>query len=119
MNFSVVDFGSDRLVCNVTNCSKQELDNKLNLFFSSQGYKVKSDAPDNKVFKKGNKTMRILFGAFAKYYQFSVATKSQDNVIGVQLLKDSSGMSGGLIGMKQVKKEFERIQEAFKSYMTN
>ena len=38
MNFQVVDSGNDRLVCNVTNCSKQELDNKVNLFFTSQGY---------------------------------------------------------------------------------
>ncbi|MER3498955.1 MAG: hypothetical protein C4308_10145 [Chitinophagaceae bacterium] len=63
--------------------------------------------------------MGTLFGAFAKYYEFSITTKTQDNIIGLQLLKDSTGMAGGLIGMRQVKKEFERIQEAFKNCMLN
>jgi hypothetical protein len=119
MNFAVVDFGNDRLVCNVTGCTKQELDNKLNLFFSSRGYSIKSETPENKIYKKGNRAMRIILGAFSKYYQFSVSTKTQNDVIGLQLLKDSTGVSGGLIGMRQVKKEFDRIKEEFKTYMSN
>jgi hypothetical protein len=35
------------------------------------------------------------------------------------LLKDSTGMSGGLIGMNQVKKEFTRLSEALKVYFSN
>ena len=34
------------------------------------------------------------------------------------LHRDSSGMSGGVIGMRQVKKEFERLSEAFRTYFS-
>jgi hypothetical protein len=118
MHCTVVDFASDRTVYNITGCTKEELDNKLNLFFSSEGYKIKSDSPEYKVYKKGNRTLRILFGAFAKFYQTAVAIKSQNDFFSVQVSRDSTGFSGGLIGMKQVRKEFERQTEAFKTFFS-
>lgn len=41
MQVTVVDFAKDRIVYNMTGCTKEELDNKLNLFFTSQGYREK------------------------------------------------------------------------------
>ena len=42
MQATVVDFAKDRVIYNITGCTKEELENKLNLFFTSEGYTLKS-----------------------------------------------------------------------------
>ncbi len=116
MQSTVVDFAKDRIVFNITGTSKEELENKLNLFFTSQGYKLKSTVGETYTYTKGNRVMRILFGAFVKYHKQSVIIKHEGELFSVMLHKESSGMSGGLIGVNQVKKEFARLSEAFKLY---
>lgn len=119
MQANVVDFAKDRVIYNISGCTKEELDNKLNLFFTSEGYKLKSTEGETTTFTKGNRVMRILFGAFVKYHKQSVIIKNEGALYSVMLHKDSTGMSGGLIGMNQVKKEFARLAEAFKAYFSN
>lgn len=119
MQVTVVDFAKDRIVFNITGCTKDELENKLNLFFTSEGYKLKSAEGDNKVFTKGSRIKRLLLGAFAPYHKQTVSIKSSGDFFSLLLHKDSSGISGGLIGMNQVKKEFARLSEAFKAYFNN
>jgi hypothetical protein len=116
MQVTVVDFAKDRVVYNMTGCTKEELENKINLFFTSEGYTLKSNAADTYTYTKGNRIMRLLFGAFVKYHKQSAIIKNEGELFSVMLHKDSSGMSGGLIGMNQVKKEFARLSEAFKAY---
>lgn len=116
MQATVVDFAKDRVVYNITGTSKEELENKLNLFFTAEGYKLKSAEGETHTYTKGNRVMRILFGAFVKYHKQSVIIKNQGDLFSVMLHKDSTGMSGGLIGMNQVKKEFARLSDAFKLY---
>ena len=41
MTCTVVDFAKDELYYNITGTTKEELDNKLNLFFTSEGYTIK------------------------------------------------------------------------------
>ncbi len=116
MQAQLIDFAKDRVIYNFTNCTREELDNKLNLFFSSQGYTPKEKGPEITTYTKGNRIMRLLFGAFVKYHKQSVIIKQQADLISLLLQKESSGMSGGLIGMNQVKKEFARLTEGFREY---
>lgn len=116
MQATVVDFAKDRVIYNMTGCTKEELENKINLFFTSEGYTPKEKAADTYSFTKGNRVLRLLFGAFVKYHKQSVIIKQDGELFSVMLHKDSSGMSGGLIGMNQVKKEFARLSEAFREY---
>ena len=116
MKVSVVDFAKDRVVYNISQCSREELMNKPNLFFTSEGYKQNSVEGDTTFYTKGNRVLRLLFGAFVKYHKQSVNVKQDGEQFAVMLHKDSSGISGGLIGMNQVKKEFARLAEAFKVY---
>lgn len=96
--------------------SKEELNKKIDEMFSSLGYKIQKGDLGNGVYEKGNRTMRILFGAFVKYFKFGVLVVSHDdNTVSFELKKETSGMSGGLIGMNQVKKEIENLSEKFKS----
>ena len=116
MQSTVVDFAKDRVIYNMTGCAKDELDNKLNLFFTSEGYTLKSAEGETNTYTKGNRVLRLLFGAFVKYHKQSVIVKNEGELYSVMLHKDSTGMSGGLIGMNQVKKEFTRLADAFKVY---
>jgi hypothetical protein len=116
MQVTVVDFAKDRVIYNMTGCTKEELENKINLFFNAEGYTLKSNEGDTYTYTKGNRVMRLLFGAFVKYHKQSAIIKNEGELFSVMLHKDSSGMSGGLIGMNQVKKEFARLSEAFKAY---
>jgi hypothetical protein len=119
MQATVVDFAKDRIIYNITGCTKEELDNKINLFFTSEGYTLKSSEGETATYTKGNRVLRLLLGAFVKYHKQSVIVKNEGELYSVMLHKDSSGMSGGLIGMNQVKKEFARLADAFKAYFSN
>lgn len=116
MQVTVIDFAKDRIVYNMTGCTKKELDNKLNLFFTSQGYKIKKSEGESTTYEKGNRVMRILFGSFVKYHKQTVTVKNEGELFSVMLHRDSSGISGGLIGMNQVKKEFSRLGDVFREY---
>jgi hypothetical protein len=119
MQATLADSAKDQLVYNFTGCTKEELDNKLNLFFTAEGYKYKGEENNGKVYTKGNKALRAILGAFWKYFRVFVAVKNQGDLFSVLVHKDASGAMGGVIGMNQVKKEFARLGEAFKVYFNN
>jgi len=85
MQVTVVDFAKDRIVYNMTGCTKEELDNKLNLFFTSQGYKVKKAEGESTTFEKGNRILRLLLGAFVKYHKQTVTIKNEGELFSVML----------------------------------
>lgn len=117
MQATLVDFGDDSVVYNITGGTREELENKLNLFFSSENLPLKSDNGDEKVYQKGNKTLRILLGVFVKYFKLAVSIKQQDQLFSVRILRDMNlVLSGGLIGINKSRKEFSRISDAFKAY---
>lgn len=116
MQTTVVESAADRVILNITGCSNEELENKLNLFFTSEGYRFKSSSGEMRTYEKGNRVLRLILGAFVKYHKQSVTIKHSGDLYSVLLHKDSTGMSGGLIGVNQVKKEFARLAEAFKVY---
>lgn len=116
MHCVVVDFAKDRLVFNFTDCTREELDTKLELFFSSEGYRLKSADGDKLIFEKGKFWKRLVFGAFSPYHKLQVVINVQGATYGLLFQRVSSGFSGGLIGIGQVRKEFTRMSEQFKAY---
>jgi hypothetical protein len=118
MNCTVADFAKDRVVFNITGTTKEELDNKLNLFFTSEGYKYQGEKDNGKIYTKGNKALRAILGAFWKYFKIFVSVKNEKDLYSVLVQKDASGLMGGAVGMQQVRKEFERLVEGFKVYFS-
>jgi hypothetical protein len=117
MTCTVTDFSKDKILFSISGTTKSELDNKLHLFFTSEGYSIKSEKEEGKkIYKKGNFVLRIIFGAFAKYHQVLVVTQPTGDNFSVLVQRDASGISGGLVGMNQVRKEFARLTDAFKVY---
>lgn len=56
----------------VYECTREQLDNAIILFFTNQGYVMKKEGNDMMTFTKGNRVLRILFGAFVKYHKISI-----------------------------------------------
>ena len=106
-------------IFNFENTDKAKLDFHIDLFFSSEGYKVKSTTEDKIVFEKGNFILRILFGAFVKYHKISSTVIADNGHFTVTLKKLAVGFSGGAIGVVQANKEFKRITEKFENYSSN
>ncbi|MFD2286406.1 hypothetical protein GJU39_00595 [Pedobacter petrophilus] len=105
----------DGLISNLyQDVSIAEMTEQIKQLFEQQGYKVTDQQFGNLLLEHGNRVMRILFGAFVKYYKFSVTmVQSAENELTVNVFQQSSGMSGGLIGMKQIKTELTRLNFLF------
>lgn len=97
-----------------TGIDLKSLANEVNSILTKQGYKINTGAIGNAEYEKGNRVLRILFGAFVKYFKFTVTLKQLDESnIELTFIKSSTGMSGGLIGMGQVSRELTRLFQVF------
>jgi hypothetical protein len=77
--------------------SPNDLANKVHEFFISRNYKLKSGSPESGFYEHGNYVMRILFGAFVKYFKFQAFVIPQGGQTVIQVQKGHSGMSGGVM----------------------
>lgn len=91
--------------------SDNELANAVSQIMIGRGYKLKEGNISNGVYEKGDRTMRLLFGAFVKYFKFTINVSNMK----VTLNSGTSGFSGGVIGIGQVKKEAGEISEVLKT----
>lgn len=102
----------NKLIYIYKDATASQMQNDIETLMLSLGYKHLSGG----VFEKGSRTMRILFGAFCKYFKFRVSVEPySETEVKVTVSKETTGMSGGLIGMNQVKNEFARMSQAYKT----
>ena len=105
-----------RLVNLYSGINAENLSRLVDEYFSANGYVKTVNGPGSVTYTKGNRVLRILFGAFVKYFRFLTAIKSVDaDTVELAFSKDSSGMSGGAIGMSQVSKEFNKIKDVLQN----
>jgi hypothetical protein len=96
--------------------SKEGLEQKINELLTGWGYKLKSSNNGLTIFEKGNHTVRILLGAFVKYSKISVRViATGPDELKCEVRSQSSGMSGGLIGINQMKAEIRSLFSAFQT----
>lgn len=68
------------------------------------------------LFEKGSRTMRLLVGAFSKYFKFQVSVDDADpENLRLVVSKGTTGISGGVIGYNQVKNELAYIKKVFQT----
>lgn len=90
--------------------SKSDLDQKIDGLLKKEGYSIKQGVPGNATYEKGNQALRILLGAFHKFFKIVVLTEELENEqCRLSIEKTASGISGGLIGISQVNKELKRL----------
>jgi hypothetical protein len=101
---------------NFSGISAEDLAGQVNRKLVASGYSILQGNPNDAIYEKGNRVMRVLFGAFVKYFKFGVRIEDAgDGNLKVRVHKLTSGMSGGLIGMGQVKTELKRIAQDLSS----
>ena len=93
--------------------TKDELDKKIDEQMVLSGYKPVKGEPGNASYEKGNKVLRILLGAFSKYFKFDILTTVNSDEIKFELKKVTSGAAGGIVGVSQVNKELKRLAAQF------
>ncbi len=105
----------DLIIHRYEGLSKEELFGRINEALTVMGYKKKGQGLENVIYEKGDKTMRILFGAFHKYFIFSVTTtKNEEEELLLIIKNDCSEITGGIIGKKKKKKEFINLSNQLK-----
>lgn len=95
-----------------TGVTRADLERSVTETMTSLGYKHLGSG----FFEKGNRTMRLLFGAFCKYFKFQVSVDdtNPENLV-LTISKSTTGISGGVIGYNQVKNELEYMKKVFKT----
>lgn len=89
----------------------EEIGTEIEKRLSSDRYIIKEGEIGDRTYTKGNRILRLMLGAFYKYYEFNVDVKPrEDNTIVAAIRATSSGVSGGLVGVNQVKKELKRLE---------
>jgi hypothetical protein len=89
----------------------EELASAVKIIMLNKGYQLVEGSINNGAYEKGNRVMRLLFGAMVKYYKFNIVVAENK----VKLSSGSSGFSGGLIGVNQMQKETSQISELIKA----
>lgn len=111
--FKAVELNSsERFVYIYSGLPVTELENIIEQIMTSGSYKNKG----NKTYERGSRVMRLLLGAMHKYFKYEIKIDLINPTdIRVEVRKTTSGMSGGLIGMNQVKTEMIRLSNMFQS----
>ncbi len=105
---------SGRHVNLYTGISAEELSKIVDAYFVGNRYKKDTSGSGSVTYTYGSRFMRIMFGAFCKYFKFIVAVRPiNENTVELSISKDSTGFSGGAIGLNQVKNEFNKIKTYF------
>jgi hypothetical protein len=103
-----------KLIYIYQNITVNRMQNEVEQLMTSLGYKQ----PEQGHFEKGNKAMRLLLGAFFPYFKFRVDVEDyREGQVQVTVSKETTlaGLSGGLFSIHQVKKESDRLAEAFRT----
>lgn len=105
----------NKLVYEILDTNENELKGILSDLMLSNGYRLSSDQNNILIYERGNRVLRILFGAFVTYHKQKFYIVPEGNKTELIFEKASSGMSGGLIGMNAVRKEFDKLKELLKN----
>ncbi|MDU1889469.1 MAG: hypothetical protein E6767_02160 [Dysgonomonas sp.] len=90
----------------------ETLQNDTEMLMISLGYKHLGGG----AFEKGSRALRLLFGAFCKYFKFNISFEQlEGDEVRMMLSKATTGVSGGIIGVNQVKNEFELLRKNFQT----
>jgi hypothetical protein len=63
----------------------------------------------NGVAAKGSRTKQLIFGAFAMYFEVGVSVFAVNGASVVRLTRPSTGVTGGLAGRAQARKQFTTL----------
>ena len=93
-------------------CPPQQVADAAAALMHREGYRLEQGNLMNGVWGIGNKTMRILFGAFVKRFSFHIMIgPGLNGEVQLEFSKGMSGFSGGVIGIAKPNTEMNRMQQ--------
>ncbi len=89
----------------------------LNHVFVQNGFEIQWHGPLAGKAVKGSKGANFAVGAFAQYYELDFEiVDMRDNTVAVRVIKATTGMMGGVIGVMKVKKQYEGVINMLTTY---
>jgi hypothetical protein len=83
--------------------------------FEREGYQLEEGNSISGIYGVGSTGKRLLAGAFSKRYRFEFMIHEKDGLTLFEIYKAMSGLSGGVLGLRALDKEWERILAEVKS----
>ncbi len=84
-------------------------------FFEREGYHLEEGNSMSGIYGVGSAGKRLLAGAFSKRYRFKFIIHEKEGLTLFEIYKAMSGFSGGVLGIRALDKEWERILAEVKS----
>jgi hypothetical protein len=89
--------------------SVDEIADKVALFMSSRGYRLESGTKTQGVYGRGSAGAHAIVGPLTRRQKYNITIIQDGENVALVLAKGMSGMGGGLLSARKVKKEFQEI----------
>ena len=88
--------------------------------FQQNEFKIQWSSEYDGRASRGSKAKGIAFGALAQYndIDFKIST-APDKTVVVRLIRSTSGLTGGLLGRRKVKKQYKKIVEMISDHFSS
>ena len=87
----------------------EEVADKVALFMSGRGYRLESGTKTQGVYGRGSAGAHAIVGPMTKRQKYNITIVQDGENVAVVVAKGMSGMGGGLLSARKVKKEFQQI----------
>lgn len=115
-NFQKYDIISDKLmILYFQTKDSEQLINKIHDKMLLNQYRLEFGDKANGKYVRGTQWKRLLLGIFHKHFVFVFTLSSEGDLVKLNFLRESSGLSGGILGVKQVKDEMTSLAIQFSS----
>jgi tetrahydromethanopterin S-methyltransferase subunit F len=82
---------------------------KVALFMAARGYRLESGTKMQGVYGTGSAAAHAMLGAMVKRQKYNITVVQDGENVALVVAKGMTGMSGGLLSARRVKKEFAAI----------
>jgi tetrahydromethanopterin S-methyltransferase subunit F len=86
-----------------------QIADKVALFMSTRGYRLESGTKTQGVYGRGSAGAHAIVGPLTRRQKYNITVLPDGENVALVLAKGMTGMGGGVLSARKVKKEFEAI----------
>jgi tetrahydromethanopterin S-methyltransferase subunit F len=87
----------------------EEIADKVALFMSARGYRLESGTKSQGVYGRGSAGAHAMVGPLARRQKYNITLIKDGENVALVVAKGMSGMGGGLLSARKVKKEYQAV----------
>ena len=100
--------------------SKEKVKEALEQVFQQNGFEIQWSSEYFGKASRGSKGKNIAFGGFAQYHEIDFRIlPAPDETVSVRLTKSTSGWTGGLLGRRKVKRQYQKVVEMLSDHFSS